>query len=326
MDTFFANSSSEFSYAAPRPLVDIIIVNWNSGVQLNQCVDSIIDYGFPLVDRIIVVDNGSTDGSESAVEALQSVTLVRAGVNLGFGAACNLGATHANSEFLLFLNPDARLFFDTLAKALNFLHRPDNERVGICGVQLVDEEGCIARSCARFPTVSGLVARAIGFDHFIPKLGPTMSEWNHRQTREVDQVIGAFFIVRANIFEMLCGFDERFFVYFEEVDFSRRAWEKGWSSAYLADAQAFHLGGGTSRQVKAKRLFYSLRSRVLYAFKHFSLVGAIVVLLTTLFIEPMSRLVQAVGRFSWVSLRETLSAYRMLFCWIPSWIFRGVVR
>lgn len=304
----------------------IVIVNWNSGPQLRACVESIIQYGTPLVGQIIVVDNGSTDGSENAVEGMPGVTLLRTGENLGFGKGCNLGATMAENEFLLFLNPDARLFAGSLAKTIEFLQTPENSKVGICGVQLIDEHGHLQRSCARFPSASGFFAHASGIERLIPTLGHPMSEWDHATTRQVDQVIGAFFLIRRHVFEALRGFDERFFVYFEEVDLSYRAKQLGWSSVYFAGAQAFHAGGGTSRQVKAKRLFYSLRSRILYSYKHFNLFLASAVLLTTLFVEPLSRSVLAVGRRSWPFLRETWSGYGMLFRWLPKWIFRRGAR
>jgi GT2 family glycosyltransferase len=163
-------------------------------------------------------------------------------------------------------------------------------------------------------------------ERIVPAVGHAMNEWDHAITRQVDQVIGAFFVVRHCLFKALHGFDERFFVYFEEVDFSYRAKQLGWASVYLADIQAFHAGGGTSRQVKAKRLFYSLRSRILYAFKHFNLFAALMTLLATLLIEPVSRSVLAISRRSWVSLKETWTAYGMLFRWLPAWIFRGVTR
>ena len=132
-----------------------------------------------------------------------------------------------------------------------------------------------------------------------------MAEWAHDQTQDVDQVMGAFFMIRRPIFKSLSGFDERFFVYFEEVDLSLRAHQAGWRSVYLAEAQAFHAGGGVSRHVKAKRLYYSLRSRILYVFKHFNPFTAMLVLLTTLLIEPLSRSLLAICRLSWVSLKET---------------------
>lgn len=295
-------------------------------MQLRECIDSVIQFGETTVGRIIVVDNGSTDGSERAAENLPNVRLIRTGANFGFGKACNIGAVHANSEFLLFLNPDARLYPDSLIKSKDFMQRSENSKVGICGVQLVDEDGHIARSCARFPEANGFVAHAMGMDRMIPTFGHFMTEWDHSTTRQVDHVIGAFFLVRRCIFETLHGFDETFFVYLEDLDFSYRAKQLGWSSIYFADAQAFHAGGGTSRQVKAKRLFYSLRSRILYAFKHFNLFSATLVLLATLLIEPVSRSVLAVGLGSWPSLKETWTAYGMLFRWLPDWILKGTTR
>ena len=307
-------------------LTDVIVVNWNAGTQLRECIDSVIKHGQSLVGQIIVVDNKSTDDSESAIENVPNVHLIRSDANLGFGTACNLGVAGCNSEYLLFLNPDARVFPDSLAKAIDFMHNAENAKVGICGVQLVDENQHIARSCARFPSAAGFIAHAMGIDRIIPALGHFMSEWDHVTTRQVDHVIGAFFLVRRCVFEALQGFDQRFFVYLEDLDFSFRAMQLGWSCTYLADVQAFHAGGGTTRQVKAIRLFYSLRSRIIYSFKHFNPFGATVVLLVTLFAEPLSRSALAVCCCSWTSLKETWAAYAMLFRWVPVWIIKGVTR
>lgn len=312
-------------------MLDIIIVNWNSGVLLREAVASITEFGANVVSKVIVVDNHSSDDSLSGVEANAaglpfSLHVIRNPTNMGFGAACNQGAKQAQSEYLLFLNPDTALFADTLSKALTYMQDPANARVGICGVQLLDEQGRISRSCARFPSARRFLAHALGLDRLFPQLGHFMADWDHRQTRVVDQVIGAFFLVRRETFEALGGFDERFFVYFEEVDLSRRARDAGWRSVYLADAQAFHVGGGTSRQVKARRLFYSLRSRLLYSFKHFSWTGAMLVTFATLLVEPLSRTLLALLRGSWSGVKETWFAYGMLLRWLPQWFFKSMTR
>lgn len=306
--------------------VTVVTVNWNAGCQLRDSIDSVIAFGGSNLGNIVVVDNGSTDGSEKTVEGLPKVKLIRTGVNLGFGKACNLGAREGSGEFLMFLNPDAAIYADTLSKVLAYMQDPGNAKVGICGVQLLDETGHVSRSCARFPSPLGFVLHALGADRVVPRLGHFMAEWDHKQTRRVDQVIGAFFLVRRGLFEALGGFDERFFVYFEEVDFSYRAYQAGWHSVYLADVQAFHAGGGTSNQVKARRLFYSLRSRLLYSFKHFSLFGAAGVLVATLAFEPLSRSVLALLRRSWSSLKETWAAYGMLWRWLPQWLSKRATR
>ncbi|MES2007443.1 MAG: glycosyltransferase family 2 protein [Pseudomonadota bacterium] len=308
-------------------MIDIVIVNWNSGNHIVSCIESIKRFGDGLVANVIVIDNGSIDGSDRSVEKFEGIQLIRAGENLGFGKACNLGAKQDRSKYLLFLNPDAELGADTLKNVVYFMEEAANSDVGICGVQLLDEAGLVARSCARFPSVPGFAAHSTGLEKIFPRFGHRMSEWDHDSNRHVDQVIGAFFFVRRSVFEKLGGFDERFFVYFEEVDFSYRASVEGWSSFFLGAAKAHHTGGGTSNQVKAKRLFYSLRSRILYSFKHFSFLSASSVLFMTLFFEPLSRSLLAIIRRSWAALKETWCGYGMLWSWLSKLIFsRGARR
>ena len=303
--------------------MNIVIVNWNAGSQLKRCLDSLAH--IPNIS-VTVVDNASTDGSAKCVPKYSGMTLIQSTNNLGFGKACNWGAQDANHDFILFLNPDAAVYADTINIAAKIMRAPQNKDVGICGVQLKDETGNVSRSCSRFPTPWRFVAHAAGLDRLFPRLGLSMLDWSHDRTRDVDQVIGAFFLVRRSVFETLKGFDEDFFVYFEEVDFSFRARQAGWRSLYLAEAQAFHSGGGTTNQVKAARLFYSLRSRLVYAHKHFSLTGFVITSLATLVLEPLTRTAFALSQRSWVSCKETWSSYLMLCKWLPKWISTGVTR
>jgi GT2 family glycosyltransferase len=296
--------------------LDIVIVNWNSGAHLQTCIDSLEGQY-----SIIVVDNASTDASQEFIANRVGVSLLQLDHNLGFSKACNLGAQQAQSEFILFLNPDAAVFPSTIETVIAYMQNPANADVGICGVQLFDERGFVAHSCSRFPKPWSLAAQSFGFHRLFPCFGQFMIEWAHDFTRDVDQVIGAFFMVRRHLFDTLKGFDERFFVYYEEVDFSYRARQAGWRSVYLVDAQAFHAGGGTSNQVKALRLFYSIRSRLLYAQKHFSVASTLLIILTTMLVEPLSRVAFAASRRSWSSCKETLQAYLMLYFWLPkAWL------
>ncbi len=306
--------------------ITIIIVNWNSGSQLRECVDSIHRHGTLYVEKIIVVDNGSTDSSADSVKHLRDVVLIRVNANIGFGSASNLGAKDANTEYLLFLNPDAYLYENSLPKVLNFMREQANQRTGICGIQLLDEQGNVARSCARFPSAKQFIAHAIGISRLLHTKGVAMLDWDHSSTQQVDHVIGAFFLVRHVVFEAVGGFDERFFLYLEDLDFSCRAQQLGWSSIYFSGAQAFHSGGGTSRQIKAKRLFYSLRSRIIYGFKHFSRGSAISVAIVTLCVEPFARLALALAKHSMSALIETLKGYSYLWCWLPKYLFWGKTR
>lgn len=306
--------------------IGVVIVNWNSGEMLRDCIKSLTEIECKVDVEIVVVDNNSSDNSDLIYIGGEKVLLIKSNENVGFARACNLGANKISSDYVLFLNPDASVYGGTIEKVMVYMEGSNQNNVGICGVQLIDESGHVARSCSRFPTPSSVVLHALGLNRIFPTFAQSMTEWPHDKTKDVNQVIGAFFCVRRALFDELNGFDERFFVYFEEVDFSYRARLAGWRCVYLADVQAFHAGGGTSNQVKAKRLFYSLRSRLLYAFKHFHMLGAMVVLLTTLFIEPISRSALAIARRSWSSLAETWQGYGMLWRWLPQWIFKGVTR
>jgi GT2 family glycosyltransferase len=142
------------------PTLNIVIVNWNSGDQLRGCLQSIRDatcHNFTL-QQVIVVDNASTDGSMDALDKSDlPLTTIRNPENVGFGAACNQGAGHSDADYVLFLNPDMRLFETSLDKPVGFMEQEDNGRVGICGIQLVDDDTRISKTCARFPTFSRLI-------------------------------------------------------------------------------------------------------------------------------------------------------------------------
>ncbi len=307
-------------------MISVVIVNWNAGRQLSTCIQSVLKSSKGLIQKVVVVDNGSTDDSLENVCAFDSLEIIRAGENLGFGRACNLGASFCSSEYILLLNPDAEVYERTFEDLKEYLSSEKSQSVGIVGIQLVDETGHIARSCTRFPGPVAFVAGALGVDRIFPKIGHFMSEWPHDESRIVDHVIGAFYLIRRDLFNSLGGFDERFFLYLEDLDLSLRAKKAGWNTVFLANIRAFHAGGGTSRQIKARRLFYATRSKLQYAFKHFPLLGALTVLFVTLFIELLVRTVHAVAYGSGSALRETWSAWGMLLRWVPQWWLRGVTR
>lgn len=306
-----------------RTSLDIIIVNWNSGEQLRRCLESIARAGKDGVEpqRVVVVDNASSDGSADAIdESGQPLTIIRNSQNRGFASACNEGASGSHADLLLFLNPDTSLASDCLAAAAEFMRSPENVRIGICGVQLADDRGRVHRSCSRFPRVPHFYLQMFGLARLFPHLfhGNLMSDWDHGQNRQVNAVTGAFFLVRQPVFAALEGFDERFFVYLEDVDFAYRAHLAGWNSFYLAEAHAFHRGGGCSRQVLGERFYYSLRSRILYGYKHFGWAPATLLLIATLLIEPLSRFALAASHGSFMEFRSTCEGYAKLWRSLPS--------
>ncbi len=306
-----------------KPSLKIVIVNWNAGKDLNDCLDSIRSTrrdGFEL-EQVVLVDNASVDGSVDNLHFPDlPLHLIRNPENRGFAVACNQGARVSASDYVLFLNPDMRLLVDSLQTPIQFMQSPQNAEVGICGIQLLDEESNVSQSSSRFPTTVSFLSQMLGLDRIFPHhfKGHFLGLQDHLRSGEVDQVMGAFFLVRHKSFESLGGFDERFFVYFEDVDFSFRARQKGWRSYYLATTQAYHKGGGCSSRAKATRLYYSLCGRVLYCYKHFGRAAATVVMLSTLLLEPFSRLFLAVVHKSMLEMRETVRAYMMLWRALPS--------
>ena len=294
----------------------VVIVNWNSGPQLRECLQSFAAVADDdVAARVTVIDNASSDGSSEGLATSLPPTVVRNADNRGFGAACNQGAAGSEADFLLFLNPDTRLMPGSFAQPVRYLRTPENEKVGIVGIQLVDADGHVARNTARAPTAWSMVGNSVGLDRLAPRLFPPhfVTQWAHDQTRTVDQVMGAFFLVRRSVFEALGGFDERFFVYYEDLDLSVRAHAQGWSSVYLSTAQAFHRGQGTTEGATARRTFYFCRSRILYARKHFSTTGALAVTLATLALEPLARLAAAPR-----SAGAMLRAFAMLWRDLPA--------
>jgi N-acetylglucosaminyl-diphospho-decaprenol L-rhamnosyltransferase len=301
-----------------RPVIDIIIVDFNAGEMLRDCIQSIERHPGSHADigRIVVVDNASSPPSATELPAISlPLTVMRNERNCGFAAACNQGARGTKADYLLFLNPDTRLLPNSLDVPVEYLQRSENAGVGIVGVQLLDDAGRVSPSCSYHPRPSFYLNKALGLDRLSPERFSSgmMLEWDHASTRRVDGIMGAFFFVRRSVFDQLSGFDERFFVYFEETDFGYRADKSGFSSVYLAEGQAFHHGRGTTEKVRAHRLTYSMRSRMRYARRHFSLPGFVLVVVLTLVVEPISRVALALARRSLPELRETVRGYQMLW-------------
>src|SRR5437763_5536860 len=256
-----------------RAAIHVVIVNWNSGAQLRECLASFAAAANDDITlaRIAVIDNASENGSADGLEpASLPLTVVRNSENRGFAAARNQGAIGSDAEYLLFLNPDTRLMPGSLERPARYLQSWEHESVGVIGIRLVDADGYVARNTTRSPSAWSMIGNSLGLDRLVPSVFPPLflTEWAHDETRVVDQVMGAFFFVRRSLFEALGGFDERFFVYYEDLDFAMRARARGWSSVYLASAQAFQRGQGTTEGATEGRTLYFCRSKLLDALKH----------------------------------------------------------
>lgn len=295
-------------------MVDIVIVNWNSGDYLFKCVQSIFlksDENF--IGQVIIIDNHSSDDSLQKINNHVKLFIIQNTENNGFSKACNQGFKLCTSPYILLLNPDTQLLNTTLADCITFMN--GHSDIDILGCQLLDDSGIISPSCARFPSPLHYFYDAVGLSKIAPKIfhpGVLMTDWDHKESRKVDQVMGAFMFMRNSIFEKLGYFDERFFVYYEELDFSKRLAQLGGTSFYNSDINAVHSGGGTTNNVKTFRLFLNLSSRLQYAKKHFSFFGYTVVWICTFVIEPFTRNILVLLKGNFKEIKSVFYAYALL--------------
>lgn len=275
-----------------QPAVDVVIVNWNTGQRLRQCLQSVAASSGIQLGSVVVVDNASVDGSANELPGGVPLVTVRNDDNRGFAAGCNQGAACGESELLLFLNPDTILRPDTISATVDALTEDAGADRGICGGRVVRSDGTPAISASRFPTLANVVAGVLHVPGLISRsaarhLGPE----ELLTSQIVDQVIGAFFLVRRDLFDRLGGFDERYFVYYEDVDFARRAFAAGWRSYYVHQACLEHAENVSARASGGRALFYSLRSRTVYARRHWPRWQARALVVFTLGVELPLRLI-----------------------------------
>ncbi|MBA3657759.1 MAG: glycosyltransferase family 2 protein [Gemmatimonadaceae bacterium] len=304
--------------AAGSPEIDVVIVNWNAGRLVSDCIAALdkLAHSLPCL-HVIVVDNASTDGSaDNLVVANLQLSVIKSRANLGFAGGCNLGVEAGRAPILLFLNPDV-IVGDPAAVTtpLDFFRNPANSSTGACGVQLRDEYGAIARTLSPFPTPRRAFGWMTALDRIVPALFDPhfLPVAEHTYSRRVDSIMGAYLMMRREVFEMLGGFSTRFFVYYEDVDLCRRATSAGFPSWFVADVSVMHEGCGTTHSIRALRYFYSTRSRIIYGLRHFSRTSGLLTAAGWLVIDPLVRILYSVATFSFLSTGQTLRGAAMLW-------------
>lgn len=279
--------------------LSIVIVSWNVRDLLRRCLQSIRAAGVEQTEtaqtrlQIIVVDNGSKDGSADMVrEDFPDVQLLANQDNRGFPAANNQGIRAADGRYVLLLNPDTEIVGDALSKLLTYA---DGHRdVGAIGPQLLNPDGSVQSSRRRFPTLatafleSTWLQPAIGYDERRGLTGlataPLRRVLEHYYVedrpddvvQDVDWVTGAAILARREAIDDVGLMDEGFFMYSEELDWCRRFREAGWRVVYFPRAQIVHYVGKSSEQVVAARHIHFQTSKVRYFRKyHGSLAAAL---------------------------------------------------
>lgn len=227
--------------------ISIIIVNYKTRGLLKYCLKNILELNLPFDFEIIVVDNNSRDGSVEMVKLLyghkSQIKLIESKENLGYSAGNNLGAKEAQGKYLLIFNSDIKPLASSIEKLYHFME--DHPEVGLAGPKLINADGSLQFSCFRFPKFLMPAYRRtpLGRLHFIRKKIDwyIMKDWDHNKTKLVDWLLGSALIVRGSSLEKVGLFDERFYLYFSDVDWARRFWLNNYQVYYVSESQMIHL-------------------------------------------------------------------------------------
>jgi len=274
--------------------VSVVIVTWNSEREIGDCLDSLLsskadnEVGAPIPKEIFVIDNHSEDDTvgevRKRVAAGAPIHLIENVANEGFTKALNQGLTRCRKEWVLLLNPDTKLLPGALEQLVHFLQR--HPEVGIVAPQLLFPNGQVQPSCRRFPRHRDVVFEVAGLSCLFRGSalfgGWKMGDFDHRATREVDQPQGSCLLTRRRVFEEVGLFDERFRMFFSDVDWCHRVKARGWKVVFYPEAQVMHRKGASVYRNRSAMIKQSHRDFRTYFVKYYPqhclanrLVGAI---------------------------------------------------
>ncbi|MEN9557653.1 MAG: hypothetical protein RL141_22 [Candidatus Parcubacteria bacterium] len=244
----------------------VVVVSWNVEGLLRRCLASLPEACAGLVWDVVVVDNASADGSVNVATAAGAMVIAN-GDNRGFAKACNQGMAGSDARYILLLNPDTECPAGSLTALVREADaRPD---AGIVGPKLLNTDGSVQTSIRRFPTFWSQVGVMLKLHNFFPRLfGHYFAEdVSLEKEQDVDQVMGSCFLIRRALMEQIGGLDERYFIWFEEVDYCRQAVQRGWTVRYLPSVSVTHHGGQSFDQVFSLRKQRYLNASVVAYFK-----------------------------------------------------------
>jgi len=232
---------------APAPDLSVIIVNWNARRVLRDCLNSIVRVPRPISLELIVIDNGSADGScEMIARDFPRIRLIANKTNRGFAAANNQGIRLARAPYVLLLNPDTIVLDDALEQTLAYARaHPD---IAVLGCQVLEGPTIIQRTCFRFPSPLNTLLWLTGASSRFPRspiLGrATYGPWDRRSPRQVDVVSGMFMLVPRRAIDDVGLMDDGYFMFTEEADWCRRFWNAGWRCVFAPVGRILHVDGG----------------------------------------------------------------------------------
>lgn len=282
--------------------LSIVIVNWNTREFLRKCLASIYAYPPNHEFEIWVVDNASTDNSVEMVrQNFPDVNLIENHNNPGFAGANNQAIRQSYARYVLLLNPDTEVLPGALTKMLEFMEQ--SPKVGASGARILNPDKTLQTSCYPYPTLFGEFWRLFHLDVFWTHGVYHMQDWPVNVHRKVDVLLGAFLLVRSEVFDQIGLMSEDYFMYTEEVDLCYRIMKKGWNIYWVPQAEIIHHGGQSTRQVSRQMFIQLYKSKVLYFKKHHGIFSAfiyklilLIASLTRLALSPIAILDQSSTR------------------------------
>lgn len=253
-------------------ILSIVIVNWNTRDYLLAALESLELHAPGCEHELLVVDNASGDASVSAVEErFPRVRVIANGHNLGYARGNNQGAATARGRYLLLLNPDVVIPEGVLDRALAIMD--EEADIGALGARLVHPDGRVQQSVRGFPAPLAVACEALGLSRLFPRsrvLASYRMPWFDYQKRsDVDQPMGTFLMIRREAWDRVGPFDERFPIFFNEVDWCLRARQAGFRIVYAPEVEIVHYGGASTAQVAPAMAWESRRGLLAFYRKHY---------------------------------------------------------
>lgn len=255
-------------------MLSVLIVSWNTRELLRACLGSLQEHLRDWEHEIILVDCASSDGSAAMAEReFPGVKLLASNENLGFARGNNLAFTQSRGEWVWLLNPDTQVFAGAIQTLVSFLE--ENPRAGAVASGLVDaRDGHFQASCRTFPVPGALWCEALGLARLFPRsrrFGFYKMGWfSLRSRRQVEQPMASSLLLRREAVESSAGlFDERFPIFFNDVDLCWRLNQNGWTIWYEPAAKVLHWGGASTKQRRVEMIRESHRALEEFYFLHF---------------------------------------------------------
>jgi len=239
--------------------LSIVVVNWNTEDRIRECLDSIFEFDSQRIEsgdyEIIVIDNGSADGSLVYLKSLgNKIVLISNSTNAGYAHASNQGMRIANGEFVLLLGSDTKMKTGTLETCIEFMKAHND--AGAVGCKLLNTDGSVQNNCKIFPTLKNAFYTYLSLDRLNKDYD--MASFKYDLTIEVDQIATSFLMVRKAVLDRINYFDEKFRILYNDVDLCRKIHKENYKIYFVHSASIIHFGSYSTKKAgyKVRKIMY----------------------------------------------------------------------